>query len=162
MDLQAHITDLPSQIQSKIALHLIKAAMPVWEKYASDNDLFYIDSVVGMEHQVDINLLQITVSALENKAPESDLERLRNAFADPIVALQDQDWTLPYPVSRLFYAVHNLLESRLRPDQMQVGKTRVYVAVNQAADTLRVSGLMDVEVIDQWLKKHTNYVGEHL
>ncbi len=123
MTLEEHIDNLPKDKQLDIAIRLTRLTLPIWDKYATKNELIYRDTVVGLQHSVDISLLKNTIDAVEkyistnkiNKAiiKNIDLLKFSRQFSDPLVALQDLDWELPNEVERTFYAVHNLLDSAL-------------------------------------------------
>ena len=133
--------------------------LPIWNNYADKNELAYCDTVVGLLHSVDRTLLKNTIDSVEkyiltnriNKAiiKNFDLIPFRRQFIDPIVALQDLDWELPYEVERTFYAVHNLLVSTLGKEKSVFNETTIYVTINQAIEALSSSKLMtETEIRD--------------
>ncbi len=157
MTLQQHIDSLSKEKQFDIAIRLTKAALPIWDKYADKNELTYQDTVVGLHHSVDRQLLQRTINAVEKFVATNIIKRviIKNLyllssdrqFNDPIVALQDTDWELPYEVVRTFYAVHNLLDAALGKEKTAFKETTIYVAINQAVDALASSNTMTEEQI---------------
>ncbi|MGK2863903.1 MAG: hypothetical protein ACSLE0_18360 [Chitinophagaceae bacterium] len=157
MTLQEHIDSLSKDKQFDIAIRLTRSALPIWDKYADNNELTYRDTVVGFEHAVDRNLLKNTIDVVEkfistnkiNKAiiKNIDLLSFDRQFSDPIVALQDIDWELPQEVERTFYAVHNLLNAALGEEKTAFDETTIYITINQAIDALDSSKTMtEVEI----------------
>jgi hypothetical protein len=149
MTLEQHIESLSKDRQFEIAICLIRLALPIWDKYADNYELTYRDSVVGLNHSVDKNLLKNTVDAVEkynstNKIYKAivkhlELSSLSKKFSDPILALQDLDWELPNEVEKTFYSVHNLLDAALGKEKTAFNETTIYVAINQAIDALDTS-----------------------
>ncbi|MBK9700332.1 MAG: hypothetical protein IPO79_09600 [Flavobacteriales bacterium] len=145
---------------------MTKAALPIWDKYADKNELTYQDTVVGLHHSVDRQLLLKTINAVEQFVATNIIKRtiFKNPdllssdrqFNDPIVALQDTDWELPYEVERTFYAVHNLLDAALDKEKTAFNETTIYVAINQAVDALASSNTMTEEEIRNILYNRKN------
>lgn len=166
MTLQEHIDSLSKDKQFDIAIRLTRSALPVWDKYADNNELAYRDTVVGLNHSVDRQLLQNTINAVEKFVSTNRIKRtaIKNVdllssdkqFSDPIVALQDTDWELPYEVERTFYAVHNLLDAALGKVKTVFNETTIYVAINQAVDALASSKTMTEEEIRKILYENKN------
>ncbi len=146
MTLEEHIDNLPRDKQFDIAIRLTRLILPIWNNYADKNELAYRDTVVGLLHSLDRTLLKNTIDAVEqyiltnriNKVIIKNLDLLTfsRQFSDPIVALQDLDWELPYEVERTFYAVHNLLVSTLGKEKSVFNETTIYVTINQAIDAI--------------------------
>jgi hypothetical protein len=166
MTLQQYIESLSKEKQFDIAIRLTKAALPLWDKYADKNELTYQDTVVGLHHSVDRQLLQKTINTVEQFVASNiikrtiiknvDLLSLDRQFSDPIVALQDTDWELPNEVERTFYAVHNLLNASLGQEKTAFNETTIYVAINQAVDALSSSNTMTAEEIRNILYDRKN------
>jgi hypothetical protein len=81
---------------------------------------------------------------------------LSRQFSDPILALQDLDWELPYEVERTFYAVHNLLDSVLGKEKTVFNGTTIYVTINQAIDAIESSKLLSETEIKEMLYENKN------
>jgi hypothetical protein len=166
MTLQQHINSLSKEKQFEIAIRLTKEALPIWDKYADKNELTYQDTVVGLHHSVDRQLLRRTINAVEKFVSTNFIKRaiIKNLdllssdrqFNDPIVALQDTDWELPYEVERSFYAVHNLLNAALGIEKTVFNETTIYVAINQAVDALACSNTMTEEQIRKIIYNRKN------
>ena len=157
MTLEEQIDNLPTRKQFDIAIRLTRLALPIWERYTEKNQLTYCDTVVGLQHSVDKNLLKNTIDAVEryisankiNKVIIKNIEllSLRRKFSDPIVALQDLDWELPNEIERTFYAVHNLLDHTLGKEKTAFNETTIYVTINQAIEALESSKSLSEEEI---------------
>jgi hypothetical protein len=166
MTLQEHIDSLTKDKQFDIAIRLTRLTLPIWEKYADKNELNYRDTVVGLQHSVDKNLLKNTIDAVEkyfstnkiNKAiiKNIDLLSFDKQFSDPIVALQDTDWELPNEVERTFYAVHNLLDAAIGKERTVFNEATIYVTINQAIDALDSSKTLTEEKINEILYENKN------
>jgi hypothetical protein len=158
MTLQRYVNSLYKQEQFRIAVKLARLALPVWDAYASKNELHYRDSVVGMSHTVDKQLLTRTVDAVEEymnsenfknrNYNKSRFSELLNEYLDPIVALQDRDWELPNEVKLLIYSIHNLLEAATGNEQTPFGEATIYVSINQLVDALTFSSHMTFEEVN--------------
>lgn len=161
MTLESYTASLPRYKQFKVAVKLARLALPLWEKYANTNSLSYIDSVVGMSHTVDKQLLKNSIDGVEAYIESGYLKKLidgkneiakfQNDFVDPIVALQDMDWELPEEVKKVFYSVYNLLEAAMGADQTIFDESTIYVSINQAADALASSKMMTFDEINTLL-----------
>ena len=86
-----------------------------------------------------------------NKGRNRKLVQLDQKFLEPVTALQDQDWTLPYEVERVFYSVHNLLAAVLGKAETVSNESRIYVSVNQAIDALETSKTLSFDEINALL-----------
>jgi hypothetical protein len=159
MTLQEYIEGISKNKQFRIALKLTKQALPILDRYASKHKLTYRDSIVGLIHQVDKNLLRDTIDAIDAVLNSSNSEEktknedifadLCKKFDDPIVALQDLDWELPKEVEKIFYSVYNLTEFMNGNEQTVFEESTIYVAINQAADALITNKLMSFHEIIQ-------------
>ncbi len=161
MTLKKYSESLPKDIRFKVAIKLIKLALPIWENFADKNQLKYRDTVVGLTHTVDKDILKNSIDAVEiylnsNKirkiiGGKSKLIEIRRQFDDPIVALQDADWELPDDVPKIFYSVYNLLDELLGKKKTAFDKSTIYVAINQAIDALDTSETLTVGEINKIL-----------
>jgi hypothetical protein len=163
MSLKDYIANLPKPKQFQLAVKLTRLALPIWENYADKNELSYRDTVVGLHHSVDRELLSNSIEAVDRylspKDPESidkcksRLIDLHEQFLDPKVALQDFDWELPEEVQKTFYAVYNLVESIIGKEQTVFNESTIYVAINQAADALETSKTLTFGEINEILEE---------
>ena len=168
MSLKDLLSPLPKSKQLAIVIRLIKLALPVWDKYAEKNELVYRDSVVGLSHKVDINLPTYCIKVSEDYLKANWMQKIftkntneilgvQHKFREPITALQDRDWELPYEVERIFYAVYNLICSLNGEDTTVFGESTVYVAINQAVDALSMAQVLDINEINEILKTWCNH-----
>lgn len=168
MTLEEFTNSLPKDKQLKLALHFARLALPVWEDYCADRDISYRDTVVGMTHSTDKNLPRNVLNAIEeylnmNKWQKflngkKNILKFRSQFDEPIVALQDEDWQLPYEVKTTFYAFYNLTDAVIGKDVTVFGDSTIYVSINQAIDALETSGTMSVDEINRILQKYSDEI----
>ncbi|MFW5871847.1 MAG: hypothetical protein ACOCUT_01950, partial [bacterium] len=115
MTLKEFIETLDKQTQYDLALTLTERTLIIWDNYAKENKLEYVDTVVGMHHIVDKDILSRTLKTIRHEltnpgTQQKQINKLRDEYDDPIIAMQDLDWELPYPVEKTFYATRNLLD----------------------------------------------------
>jgi hypothetical protein len=155
MSLQSYTESLPKEKQFRLAVKMARLALPIWQSYAAANELYYIDTVVGMKHTVDKQLLENTINAMEEQlnanAGGSKLLHLAQQFIDPIVALQDLDWELPNDVQNVFYSVNSLMEAVRGKEKTVFGESTIYVSLNQSIDAITSSGKMSFEEVNNIL-----------
>ena len=157
MTLQEYIDSLPKDKQFVIVIHFVKLALPIWTNYADKNVLKYRDTVVGMMHTVDKKLLRESIDSIEKFINRKTIDgkgkliELSKQFDDPITALQDSDWELPYEVERVFYSVCNLIRFVLGEEKTVFDESMIYVSINQAADALESSGTMTFKELNKIL-----------
>ena len=153
MTLQQFCTNLPEDKRTQLAITLAKLTLPVWNNFADKHKLSYRDSIVGLKHPVDRNLLENSINEIETSCFKTTnrLLELYNSFIDPIVALQDDDWVLPNPVQKTFYSVYNLLESVIGKEQAVSEDSVIYVSINQAVDALETSKTLTEDEIKKYL-----------
>jgi hypothetical protein len=157
LTLEDHIASLQPEQQWQIAWEMASAALPIWEAYAREGRLGYLDSAVGMAHQVAPDLLARALAEAKVlvDTPEMDslphgagrMHALQAEFRDPVSALQDMDWKLPAPVQLVFYAVSNLVDALAGQAKTVLSASTHYVVVNQAVDALQQTGLLQEEAI---------------
>ena len=105
MTLQEYCNGLKKTQQFQLAIALARSALPIWTNYATNNELIYRDTVVGMMHEVPKTLLPDTINAVEEYLARRGIFRkyfhrgklfkLSSYYDDPKVALQDLDWEPP-------------------------------------------------------------------
>jgi len=148
------INNLPTDKKIALAIQFAKLALPIWDKYALKKKLTYRDSIVGIKHTIEKNLLLNTITAVESYLVSNDkhtLLQLYSSFQEPIVALQDDDWELPNEVCKTFYSVYNLLKGVLENKENTFGEESLYVCVNQAIEATDTAKLLSIEVIKTML-----------
>jgi len=96
---------LTAASQRQVHLSLCEHALAHWTNYVRTHaSLRYIDSVVGMQHEVDIGL---PADALRSARAGVDLANVASRYREPIVAMQDDDLNFPEPVEFAYYAIYN-------------------------------------------------------
>jgi hypothetical protein len=143
LDLRDFVHSLNEKKKIRLALELIKIALPVWDKFADKKNLSYRDSVVWLKHEVGSTLLSEAARAIEDELGKDDInfkpEVNKNLavylekFTDPVIAIEDDDWKLPATAEKIFYSVYNLLSAVLGKDESESG---YYLAINQAIDVI--------------------------
>ena len=97
-------------VDAKKKVH-IKAghhALTIWGEFCQENPhLSYTESVVGTHHDVDKKLPHNALAAVVNASNENHIEHL---YREPICALQDMDWELPWHIKQAYYAIYNLFQ----------------------------------------------------
>jgi hypothetical protein len=166
MTLQKYIEELPNDRQFKVAIRLANLVLPIWDNYATNYKLSYRDSVVGLKHKVDKNILKNAIVEAEtyinlskikkNIDGKNKLTEILGHFDDPIVALQDTDWELPDEVEKTFYAVYNLIESLYGSEKTVFDDSTIYVSINQAIDALITSKTLTFDEINIILEEIKN------
>jgi len=152
MDLKEYCYSLSSNNVYALAIKMCENALPIWDDYTLNNELNYRDTVAGLNHIVRPELLLDTIQfckegpVIGSMQRKNDFDKLLEEFIDPIVALQDLDWELPYSVERTFYAVYNLLTGAIEKSTIFDEKTH-YVSVNQAADAITEYGELSIEEV---------------
>jgi hypothetical protein len=164
MNLEEFVKSLSEAQRIGLATRFIKIALPVWNKYAEKNKLTYRDSIVWIKHNVDKNLLQITIDEIGKHLESSEpiLKIKSNEiltinyqnFIDPITAIQDDDWKLPAAVEKIFFSVYNLLNAILNTDDNSVNY--YYTSINQAIDVIDSEKLLSEEEIKLILSELIN------
>jgi hypothetical protein len=157
MALKEFISTLDEQKQYEIALTLAEKALPVWDNYTKENKPEYTDSVVGLQHKLGKDILSMALGTIRQEisipgSKSKEVKDLWQEFSDPIIALQDSDWELPYAVEHIFYAVYNLLGKVNGADASAFDEPIIYIAINQAIDAIETAKLMTEEEINILLK----------
>lgn len=159
MTLKEFISTLKESFQYDLALTLTNKTLTIWDDYAKDNKLEYVDTVVGMHHKVKKDILSRTLltvkeELLNPKTQQKKIAQLREEYSDPIVAMQDLDWELPPPVELTFYATRNLLDKINGEKTTIFDEPQIYVVINQAIDALSQSKIMSDTEIKELLKRY--------
>jgi hypothetical protein len=151
MDLEGYCKTLSKKELLNLAIRICQNALPIWDDYSLENKLEYTDTVVGLHHKIRKELLSDSIQLFRRKyllrrSFENDLKKLLEEFTDPVAAMQDSDWELPYSVKCVFHSVYNLLDGVKEPITIFNQETH-YVSINQSADALKSSGLMNFDQI---------------
>ena len=161
MTLEEFIESLDEKRQYELAIELTKKALPIWDAYAISNKLEYVDTVVGMHHTVQKYILLRTLDTVQKEilnpnTQKKKIKQLREEFSDPIVAMQDLDWELPYCVERVFYSIRNLLDKLSGQNITVFDESQIYVVINQAIDALYKEKILTENEIKEILNKYKN------
>ena len=65
MTLQNFCDSLPEDKKIQLAIRLAKLTMPIWNNYADKHKLSYRDSIVGLKHTIERNMLEETLKEIE-------------------------------------------------------------------------------------------------
>lgn len=159
MALKEYIETLSEDKRIDLAIELLELGLPIWNEYSSKKQkLEYVDTVVGMAHSVDreiINRVLDTSKRWKNKGVISkDLEQLNVDFDDPIVALQDLDWEIPENIQLIFYSAYNLVGKMNGETKTLFGDEQLYLVINQIVDGLTKSGNFSFDQINSIISKY--------
>lgn len=113
------MTHKPSLVDEFLALEprqrslvhflLCRHALEQWNSFIrTQGKIQYVESVVGTHQEVDVNLPSEALSAVRNGYPSADDISAR--YQEPIVALQDEDLSLPEHITYAYYAIYNLFK----------------------------------------------------
>jgi hypothetical protein len=161
MTLEEYCNSLSEAGRLELAIELSAKALPLWNEFARAKSMLeYQDSVVGLCHKVRPELLHNSIQFCKNQKPKKllglltckpSLKSLLDEFSDPIVAIQDVVWELPFPVESVFYAVYNLL--RGLKEKILYNRNSYYVSISQAIEALQVGELLDDNAIRRIIYK---------
>ena len=117
----------PEQRRS-VHFTLCEYALGKWNLYAKvQNKIEYVETVTGTRQEVDKQLpLDSFASALQG----IDLLNVAERYLEPIVALQDDDLTLPENITFAYYAIYNLFKKYVKKEVVDD-----WLIVNQALST---------------------------
>lgn len=105
-DLRIAFLSLNQHQKRQVHLWLCQHALHIWEAYVhACAPIAYRDSVVGLHHQVDIQLPRDALRCVQVNAPSSDVA---TRYQEPIVAMHDTDLVLPSDITLAYYAIYNL------------------------------------------------------
>ena len=149
---------LDTPLQFELAMALARKALPVWQKYSGSNELFYKNSSIGPSLAIKTTLLQASLDALEEAVSipfprnNKNISTCYNDFVAPLVALQDGNWVVSYPVKKIFLAVYNLVKAVAEEENITVTKNLFCVSIHQSLDCLDLSKLYSAEEIMLFLQ----------
>lgn len=103
-------------------------ALVAWTTWALRVKPSYVDSVVGMRHVVDVDLLARALDEVRRRHDRPDVAKTIHDFVEPIVALQDGDFELDDRMQYAFYAIYNLHRIVFEPSD----HVTVALVLNQA------------------------------
>ena len=152
---------LDTPLQLALALALARKALPVWQKYTETNELVYQNSSVGPRVKIRVSLLQTSLDEIARSSslrfPENnkDIINCYNEFVAPLIALQDGNWAVTYPVKKVFLAVYNILKGIAEQENITVMKNLFSLSINQSLDCLDMCKLYSREEIKAYLHSYS-------
>jgi len=158
MGLKEFTVTLNEEKRFELSIKLIKLGLPIWNEYAiKKKRLEYVDTVVGMHHKVDRKIITRVLETADNlkkkKSIQNELQKLKDDFNDPIVALQDLDWKIPKHIELIFYSAYNLTEKMNGKSKTSFGDEQLYLVINQICNGLSTSKKINFNQINEILKK---------
>jgi hypothetical protein len=158
MALNEYMAKLTDKVRYEVVIELLTLSLPIWEKYVDKvKVLEYTDTVVGMHHKVDHKIIEESIELSKSKLTQSldskRLKKIQDDFSDPVVALQDLDWELPYCEESIFYAAYNLIEKLSGKEKSTFDDELLYLVSNQTIDALTKAELYSFDEIKNTLKK---------
>ncbi len=158
--------NLEINAQISLATDLIEIGLPIWEDYFKENPIEYQDSVVGMQHKIDNNLIIRSIffsRKLNNKnnflvqfITKLNVRSLYKEIREPVVARQDDDFEVPYGVELILYSTYNLIDYILGNNHTLNEKNKLLISINQSISAITKSGIMDDEQLSLFIKGKTN------
>lgn len=156
VNLHKIITTLVVPVRLKLAIELLEHAIPIWTGFTG-HPIQYTDSVVGIDHQIDSNLIPLAIDRLKKLAKRADfdaktvltqeLQKLYDEIREPVVASEDTDLELPPHVEFVLYSVSNLLEFVTQSTSKNMNEELIYISISQAiAAIMRADILTDSEL----------------
>ncbi|MET9211794.1 MULTISPECIES: hypothetical protein [unclassified Nocardia] len=109
-----------------VHLSLCDDALLTWNDYVRGKSaaLRYRDSVVGMWHDVDVELPADALRAAHAGVDHADVD---SRYLEPLAALQDDDLAFPDSIELGYYAIYNCFRKYVRGDDIAD-----WLIVNQA------------------------------
>ncbi|MEP5338291.1 MAG: SMI1/KNR4 family protein [Algibacter sp.] len=166
------IHNLDEKDQIKLAIELIEIGLPVWTEYASVNKIDYNDSVVGMYHKVNKNLISKSIKIFKNcsknnglilkKYNEIRLKLLLKEYLEPRVALIDEDFGLPKNVELIFLSAYYLTEFLTGKKQSGLDGNNTYVSIRYSIDSITDDGIKTELEIKNILDEYCSITTEKL
>ncbi|GAA3629259.1 hypothetical protein [Flavivirga jejuensis] len=157
MQLPELINSFEKENQIELAIELIEIGLPIWDNYNSENRIEYTDSVVGMYHKIDKNLINKSIKLLKkingrnnflsDKINGAKIEPLHNEIREPVVAREDDDFEIPTEVELILYSTSNLIEYVMGKTHNSLNENLAYISINQSIDAITKSGILDFDEI---------------
>jgi hypothetical protein len=121
LEIRAALEALSADARVLRLAELCALGLPAIRAYFRDpSRARYVDSVVGMQHEVDVELPERVLAQIRSArgipAPEV-VEALGNEYLEPLAAHQDSDLEFEDGAAELAYlAIYNLLQCCRKPD----------------------------------------------
>jgi len=146
MTLEEYCETLDEQKLAAIAISLCKVALMNWDYYIKNNKLCYKDTTAGLHHDVRPQLLADTLAEVKNiysnaGQNQTQIKNLLNEFTDPLVAIDEDDWSLPNSVQKAFQSIYHLAYG-VEVKRVVFGELTHYLAINQAIEAIEEGNLL--------------------
>jgi len=171
MTLTELVNNLEKKAQIELAIELIEIGLPIWENYNSENPIEYNDSVVGMYHKIDKNLIAKSIKLLKKingwnnflakKINNRKIKILHDEIREPVVARQDDDFEIPIDVELILFSTANLIEFVMGKRISAFDENMAYVSINQSIDAITKNGILKYEYINEILMRSKKTCGNN-
>ncbi len=157
-------TYLETSLQLELALALALKALPVWQRNSETDQLNYKNSPVSSPIIIRASLLQTSLDEIVKASkfgfPENNknIVSCYNEFLGPLVALQDGNWAIPYPVKRIFLSVYNILKGITQQEDKRSTRSLLALSINQSLDCIDMCKLYNREEINSFLEPYRRII----
>jgi hypothetical protein len=137
-EILAAFRELPDARRLEALAVAVRDAYAVWRAYADPwKPVTYVDGVVGMQHQVDLDLPRRAMEDIERALAGATVDPAATDrdYTEPIVAMQDDDLEFPGEVELAYYAIYNLHRIVF---QLGAGLPAEHVVIQQVANCVSV------------------------
>jgi len=146
MIFEEYCETLDEQKLAAIAISLCEVALFNWDHYTKNNKLRYKDTIAALYHEVRPQLLADTLAEVKNiysnaGQSQTQINKLLNEFTDPLVAIDDNDWSLPNKVQKSFQSIYHLA-CGVEVKRVVFGELTHYLAINQAIEAIEEGNLL--------------------
>lgn len=159
---------LDKKKQIELAINLIQIGLPIWTEYTSNNSIEYIDSVAGMHHKINTNLIPQLIDYVKEKLRSKSLffkiyykirlKRLFHQFLEPKVALIDEDFELPRNMTLFFLSAYYLIEFIVEENQMSFFGNNIFDSVEYAIQAIQESNIMNGSEIENIVNEYLKHI----
>ena len=157
MTLSEFVNSLEKKNQIELGIELIEIGLPIWENYNAKNRIEYTDSVVGMYHKIDKELIEKSIKLLKKVNGKNNfltekingikIKSLYDEIREPVVAREDDDYEIPKEVELILYSTSNLIDFVMGRKTNSSNENLAYVSINQSIDAITQSGLLNFDEI---------------
>jgi hypothetical protein len=161
MSLPELINSFKKKNQIELAIEFIEIGLPIWENYNSENRIEYTDSVVGMYHKINKNLIEKSIKLLKKTNRQNNfltdkinalkIKSLHDEIREPVVAREDDDFEIPIEVELILYSTSNLIEYVMGKTHGSLNENLAYISINQSIDAITKSKIKTFDQINEIL-----------
>jgi hypothetical protein len=131
--------------RKKVHIQLAEFALTKWEMfYKATKPINYTDSIVGLNHTVDVSLPEDSIQAVKNGY---DTKNIKKRYAEPIAAMQDDDLIFPKSIEFAYYGIYNLFNKYILNENIDD-----WLLINQCLSAF------SIEEIDSIFEKALNLI----